>query len=86
MCEDWVSSTSLLWENSNSTITNETIVIVEQNESTSDSLMENKGVTLDDIQASTSRHPKPSWYKHPSRRSEMISHEYEWDSFSAFLS
>ena len=69
MCEDWVPSTSLLWENSDSAITHETVAIMEQNESSLDSLMEREGVTLDDIQVSTSRHPKPSWCKHPSRSS-----------------
>ena len=38
-------------------------------------------MTLNDIEASTSRCPKPSWCKHPSRDSEIDSHEYEWDSF-----
>ena len=33
-------------------------------------------------EASTSRHPKPSWCKHPSRSSEIDSNEYEWDTLS----
>ena len=81
MCKDWTPSTSLLRENSISVVTHEIVAIVEQNESSSDSLIEREGVTLDDIQASTSRHPKPSWCKNPSRSSEMSSHEYECDSF-----
>ena len=39
-------------------------------------------MTLDDIEASISRHPKPSWCKHPSQDSEIDSNEYELDSFS----
>ena len=39
-------------------------------------------MTLDDIEAFTSRHPKNSWCKHPSRDFETDSNEYEWDSFS----
>ena len=30
--------------------------------------------------ASTSKWPKPSWCKHPSRSSEIDSNEYEWDT------
>ena len=29
---------------------------------------------------STSRHPKPSWCKHPSRSSETDSNEYKWNT------
>lgn len=63
MCEYWVPSTSILWENLDSSVTHEIVVIVEQNELSSDSLIERDYVTFDDIQASTSRKPKPSWCK-----------------------
>lgn len=81
MCEDWVPSTSLLWENSDSLVTHETVAIVEQNESNLDSLIEREGVTLNHIQASTSGHPKPSSCKHLGRSSKMRTHQYKWDSF-----
>ena len=45
-------------------------------------LIEREGITHNDIGASTSRHPKPSWCKHPSRSSKIDSHEYEWESLS----
>ena len=35
-----------------------------------------------DEEPSTSRRPKPSWCKHPSRSSETDSNEYEWDTLS----
>ena len=56
MCEDWVPSTNLLWGDSDNPVSYETIANLEQ-----------ESVTLDDIEASTSRHPKHSWCKHPSR-------------------
>ena len=43
-------------------------------------LIEREGITHNDNGASTSRHPKPSWCKHPSRSLEIYSHEYEWDT------
>ena len=70
MCEDWVPSTNLLWGDSDNPVSHETIANLEQ-----------ESMTLDDIEASTSRHPKHSWCKHPSRDLEIDSNEYEWDSF-----
>ncbi len=54
MCEDWVPSTNLLWGDSDSPVSHET-----------NSNLEQESVTLDDIEAFTSRCPKPSWCKHP---------------------
>ena len=70
MCEDWVPSTNLLWGDSNSLISHETISNLDQ-----------ASVTLNDIEASMSRHPKPSWCKHPSQDSKIDSNEHECDSF-----
>ena len=71
MCEDWVPSTNLLWIDLDSPVSHEIVANLEQ-----------ESVTLDDIEASTSRHPNPSWCKHPSRDSEIDFNEYEWDSLS----
>ena len=70
-CQDWVPSTILLWEDLDSQISHEIVANLEQ-----------ESVTLNDIEASMSRHPKPSWCKNPSTDSEIDSHEYERDSFS----
>ena len=48
MCEDWVPSTNLLWGDSDSSVTHETIANLEQ-----------ESVTLNDIEASMSMRPKP---------------------------
>ena len=56
MCEDWVPSTNLLWGDSDNLVSHETVSNLEQ-----------ESVTLEDIEASTSRHPKHSWCKHPGR-------------------
>ena len=69
MCEDWVPSTNLLWGDSDNLVSHETVAKLEQ-----------EFVTLDDIEASTSRHPKHSWCKNPSQDSVKNSNEYEWDS------
>ena len=45
-------------------------------------MIEREGITHNGIGASTSRHPKPSWYKHPSRSLETNLNEYEWDALS----
>ena len=58
MCEDWVPPTNLFWGDSDSSVTHETVANLEQ-----------ESVTLDDIEASMYRHPKPSWCKHSSRDS-----------------
>ena len=58
MCEDWVPSTNLLWGDSDNPVSHEKIAKLEQ-----------ESVTLDDIESSTSRHPKLSWCKHPSQDS-----------------
>ena len=55
MCEDWVPSTNLLWGDLDSQISHEIVANLEHD-----------SVTLNDIEASMSRHPKPSWCKHPS--------------------
>ena len=66
MCEDWVPSTNLLWGNSDSQVSHEIVSNLEQ-----------ESVTLDDIEASTSRYPKNSWCKYPSQDLEIDSNEYE---------
>ena len=48
MCEDWVPSTNLLWGDLDSLVSHETIENLGQ-----------ESVTLDDIEASMSRRPKP---------------------------
>ena len=71
MCEDWVHSTNLLCGDLDSLVTHEIVENLEQ-----------ESVTLDEIEASTSKNLKPSWCKHPSQDLKKNSHEYEWDSFS----
>ena len=91
---DCIPSTSLLWDeeficNSNDAEAStskdngqDELDIRECQHKNVACLMKRKGVTHDDIRASTSRCPKPSWCKNPSRSLETSSHEYEWDSFS----
>ena len=43
-------------------------------------LIKREGITHDAYNASTSRWPKPSWCKQPSRSSEIDSNEYELDT------
>ena len=43
-------------------------------------LIEREGITQNDIGASTSRCPKPSWCKHGKKSSKTYSNEYEWDT------
>ena len=59
MCEDWVPSTNLLWGDLDSSVTHEIVPNLEQDKMDVGAPTK-ESFTLDDIQASTSSHPKPS--------------------------
>ena len=93
MCEDWVSSTTLLWGDLDILVSHASVATLEQESDIEDPLrerqrknlvhlMERESTIFDETGPSTSWCPKPSWCKHPSHSSDTSSNEYEWDSFS----